>query len=83
MSELKVGLIFKPMEGFGGGFRQEWVSGKGNGVEFGLDSGAGLGNGYLTLWIKKKGEKDRRYYTASVKEMLESLVDQAMEKTHV
>ena len=42
----------KPQEGFGGGFRQGWISGEGDGVEFSLDSGAGLGNPYLTLHVE-------------------------------
>lgn len=45
-----------PEMGYGGGFRQQWVTGEttdnsGEKIEFSLDSGAGLGNRYLTLAV--------------------------------
>lgn len=67
-----VPITFSPMIGVGGGFRTEWVTGKGHGVEFGLDSGAGVGNPYLTFWIEKNGK--RAYYTSEIRDLVNALV---------
>lgn len=75
-TEFTVELKFSPMGGIGGGFREEWISGKGNGVQFSLDSGAGLGNPLLTLQIRYGDKGSYRYFTADIRPMLEALVDQ-------
>lgn len=73
---LSVPLDFKPMKGFGGGMRQEWITAEGDDLTAGLDSGAGLGNPLLTFWIEPKvGE--RRYYTVSVQDLLTALIEKA------
>lgn len=67
-----VELVFEPMEGMGGGFRQEWLSGEGNGIKFTLDSGAGLGNPLFTLNVERK--KKSYYYTADIRPMIQKLL---------
>lgn len=71
-----INVPFKKMEGFGGGFRQEWITAKPDNGEFvaGIDSGAGLGNPLITFWIEEKGQQ-RRSYTASVADLLEIAID--------
>lgn len=64
-------VVAEPMEGFGGGFRQEWISGEADDVEVGLDTGAGLGNPYLTCWAQI-GDGDRRYETIDVRPLLQA-----------
>jgi hypothetical protein len=71
-------LTFKPQEGFGGGFRTEWLTGTNSEVTAGLDSGAGLGNPYLTFWIQPKDdESKRRYYNVDVRDILSACIDKA------
>lgn len=70
----KVELIFEPMVGMGGGFRQEWLSGEGNGIKFQLDSGAGLGNPLFTLSIQRKGKSYD--YTADIRPMVKNLLSE-------
>ena len=74
MSKIKVELEFEPMKNFGGGFRTEWISGKNEDMEIGLDSGGGLGNPLLTFWIEKKGEP-RKYFTADMRDLLSQLAE--------
>lgn len=75
---ISVQLTFEPMKGLGGGLRSEWLTGNSDEkdekerIEFGIDSGAGLNNPYLTFWIKKGGK--RTYYTADVRELARGLV---------
>ena len=70
----KTELSFKPMENFGGGFRAEWVSTKGDGTyEAGVDSGAGLGNAFLTFWIEENGV--RHYFTADISDVLVQAIE--------
>lgn len=66
-------LSFKPMDGIGGGFRTEWLTGHGDSIKFGLDSGAGVGNPLLTFWIEQ-GNGKRQYYTADVQELVKSAI---------
>lgn len=72
-----VPLKFKPMEGFGGGFRTDWVSAEHKGLKFGLDSGADMGNPSLTFCIEKKGKT--RYYTADIGDVLRAAIVQVEE----
>lgn len=55
----RIEVTAKPMEGFGGGFRQEWISGEKDGVVVQLSSGAGFGNVFLTLMVAIDGEEVR------------------------
>jgi hypothetical protein len=80
MSKFKTNIIFEPMKGFGGGFRQGWISGSKGKTKFGLDSGAGLGNPFVTLWVEKNGEKTK-YYTADMAKVLESILEQVFKDT--
>lgn len=73
-NQFTIPLEFKPQEGFGGGFRSEWVSAEGNGIKAGFDSGAGLWNPFLTFWIEKKGKKS--YYNANVGDLLRAAIDE-------
>ncbi len=66
MKNFKVNLEFEIQKGFGGGFRTEWVS---------SESGAGLGNPYLTFWIEDKKTNKRIYYNTKV----EQIIYQALE----
>ncbi len=68
----KVTLEFKPMEGLGGGFRSDWVSGGNGEIKAGIDSGAGLGNPQMTFWIERNGK--REYYTANIQDVLMAAV---------
>lgn len=77
MEALKFEVVFEPMKGLGGGFRQEWVSAKFEGGECGLDSGAGLGNPLMTFWVEPKGKK-RQYFTADITKMVKALTEQAI-----
>lgn len=72
-----VSLTFEPMVGIGGGFRQEWLSGDGNGIKFNLDCGAGLGNPLFTLAVERKGKS--HYYTADIRPMIQKLLAQVVE----
>lgn len=76
---MKYQMTFSPMKGFGGGFRQEWVSTETPEFSAGLDSGAGLGNPLLTFWIEKKGGK-RKTYTASIADLFKFLVEKSIEE---
>lgn len=75
MQEAKIEVSFKerPPKSFGGGLYQEWISGDGDGVKFGLNSGAGLGNPMLSLWVEKDGK--RVYYDADVRDLITTLVE--------
>jgi hypothetical protein len=75
--EFEVVLKFKPMKGLGGGFRQEWVSGSGNGVKFHLDTGTGLGNPMMTLVVTKGGED--HYFDADIRPTLTDAINKAIE----
>jgi hypothetical protein len=72
----EIPLTFTPQKGFGGGFRTEWLSAKAEtpAFEAGIDSGAGLGNPYLTFWIELDGEP-RRYFSADVRDLLRASID--------
>jgi hypothetical protein len=70
----KITLEFKTMKGFGGGFRQDWVSGENEELKAGMDSGGGLGNPLLTFWIEKKGE-NRKYFTTNISKALEQAIE--------
>lgn len=65
---------FKPMEGMGGGFRTGWVSAEYKGKKFGLESGAGLGNPFLTFFVESGGKT--KYYTADMGDLLRRLHSQ-------
>jgi len=58
-----------PMRGFGGGLRQNWIEGEAEGVRISLDSGAGLGNPYLTLSVEVDGH-EARWETIDVQPLL-------------
>lgn len=72
-----VELVFEPMKGLGGGLRQEWVSGEGNGIKFSLDTGTGLGNPLMTLCVERKGGKVE-YFTADIRPMLRAVLDKVV-----
>lgn len=69
-------LKFKPMEGFGGGFRAEWVTASWDNSEAGIDSGGGMGNPFLTFWIEE-GRKERRYYTADIRDLFKDAISKS------
>lgn len=71
---MKIEIEFKPMQGFGGGFRTEWISATSEDLKAGLDSGAGLGNPMLTFWIERAGAK-REYFTANMADVLQAAVE--------
>lgn len=61
-----------------GPLRQEWISGKGEGVEFSLDSTAGMGGAHLVLRVEKDGKTLREI--VDIRPMLEEWVDQVAEE---
>lgn len=67
---IKVEIEFKPRaeKSYGGGFFSEWLSGKAEGIKFGLNAGAGLGNPLLTVWIEVDGKTF--YYDADMRELM-------------
>lgn len=68
---IELPLKITPMEGFGGGFRQEWISGKSpDGTKVALESGAGLGNPLLTFRIERPGQKPE-WWTADMADLLQ------------
>lgn len=75
MKPFTVTVKFEPMKGLGGGFRTEWVSGKNQNLEAGIDSGGGVGNPLMTYWIQEKGEKKRRYFTVDIRDVLQQAID--------
>lgn len=74
--KIEVNLTFEPMKGMGGGFRTDWISAKNENLVAGIDSGAGLGNPYLTFWIEEKPGQ-RKYFTADLREVLPKIIDLA------
>jgi hypothetical protein len=76
---MKITMEVKPMQGFGGGFRQEWASAEGVGFKAGMDSGGGLGNPYLTFWIEKGGKK-REYHTADMRDVFRAFINQKLKE---
>lgn len=68
-----VTLTFNPMEGLGGGFRQEWASAKCSDFKAGIDSGAGLGNPLMTFWFERNGK--RQYFTADINAVMAAGID--------
>lgn len=74
--ELVVTLRFRPQQGLGGGFRQEWLTAKNKTVHAGLDTGAGLGNPMFTFWIEHNGS-ERAYFDVDTRDVLRALTEQA------
>lgn len=73
-NELNVTLRFKPQQGLGGGFRQEWVTAKDKTLVAGLDTGAGLGNPMFTFWIERT-KTERAYFDVDVRDILRELIE--------
>lgn len=71
-------LEFKPMQGYGGGFRTEWITATDeadkSGFSAGLDSGGGFGNPLLTFWVQSGKKGERRYYTADMRLLLQAAI---------
>lgn len=77
---INVNITFEPMQGMGGGFRAEWISAENAILKAGLDSGGGLGNPLLTLWIERKDSK-REWFTCDMRKVLQDAVENAPVKS--
>lgn len=82
MSEpIKLDISFVPQEKLTlRGFKQEWISGSGQGVGFMLYAGAGCGNPYMEISVKTEKDNESVTYELDMRAVVEYVVCEHMRR---